>query len=57
MVLTNAGNLSTVGTIAGTTINASTALQEAGTPLTSKYLQLAGDNMSTNAWKNWNFYR
>jgi hypothetical protein len=34
------------GTLNGTTINATTALQEAGTNLTSKYLQLAGGTLT-----------
>jgi hypothetical protein len=37
------------GTLNGPTINATTALQEGGTNLTSKYLQLSGGNMATNA--------
>ena len=37
------------GTLNGPTINATTALQEAGTNLTSKYLQLAGGSMTANA--------
>jgi hypothetical protein len=37
------------GTLNGTTINATTALQEAGTNLTSKYLQLSGGSMTANA--------
>ena len=34
------------GTLNGTTINATTALQESGTNLTSKYLQLAGGTLT-----------
>jgi hypothetical protein len=49
MTLTNAGNLSTVGIITGTIINASTALQEAGTNLSSKYLKLDGTNTMSGA--------
>jgi hypothetical protein len=37
------------GALNGTTINASTALQEAGINLTSKYLQLSGGSLSANA--------
>jgi hypothetical protein len=37
------------GTLNGPTINATTALQEAGTNLTSKYLQLAGGSLTANA--------
>jgi type III secretory pathway component EscS len=47
MTLTNAGNLTTVGTITGTTINASTNLQEATVNLSSKYLKLDGTNTMT----------
>jgi hypothetical protein len=36
------------GTLNGTTINATTALQEAGTNLTSKYLQLSGGTLTGN---------
>ena len=46
-LLKSGGTLS--GTLNGTTINATTALQEGGTNLTSKYLQLAGGNMTANA--------
>jgi len=37
------------GTLNGTTINASTSLQEGAINLTSKYLQLSGGNMTANA--------
>ena len=37
------------GTLNGTTINATTALQEAGTNLILKYLQLSGGSMTANA--------
>lgn len=46
----------TTGTITGTTINATTALQEAGTPLSTKYVQnqkTAWTNLSlSNGWTN-----
>jgi hypothetical protein len=52
-----AGTVNVSGILTGTTINASTALQEGGTSLTSKYLKLDGTNsmsaaltFATGAW-------
>ena len=52
----NCSNINNSGLLTGTTINATTALQEGGTALTSKYLKLDGTNTMSGSLNTTNIY-